>query len=573
MPPQQLFVDMVVIVSAAAAIAVIGRSLRLPLIPCYLAVGAVIGPHAAGLVRDPETVAAASSIAVILLMFTIGLHMDVADVRRRLGTVLSIGGGGAAAFALVGWPLAMSFGLPAPEALAVSGALAMSSTAVVLRVLQERRELNTHQGRLLFGALLVQDLLAVLMLAGVPILAAWTGSAGAAPGASAGSLAFGAIGGIGGVAAMIILGRLLLPRLLAVAAGSGSGEAVLVVSAAVALGAALATVTLGFSPELGAFLAGFLLASTPFRFQISGQLAPMRDLFMAVFFTSVGLEVDPGILVNEGHIVLLGLGAMFIVKTLVHAAAAWGSGASPRVAAVSGLSLANAGEFSIVLLAAAVSAGVVSERTDGIVIVLIVCSLVMTPSVIARAHRWARALGAWPAAPWIRRGRTGTPAPSPGADGRHIVIAGFGVVGRTIAERLDAAGLRSTVIELNLATVRRRARLGRPVVYGDVGNPEVLESARVGDADAVIFTIPDHEALFRACPLVRGLAPTALIAARTSYLSQAMVLSGLGADLVVIEEVATAEAMASQVLERLSARGITGGAGEPGGKDKAVGPA
>jgi len=243
---------------------------------------------------------------------------------------------------------------------------------------------------------------------------------------------------------------------------------------------------------------------------------------------------------------------------------------------ITGLALANAGEFSIVLLAAAGAAGVVSPGAEAIVIAVIVCSLVLTPLLIDRS----RSLSAWGAsirpAPWIRRSAevhtaVGPHGPVTASDASHpprshVIIAGFGLVGRTLAERFTAAGIPFTVVEMNAATVRKQTALGRSIVFGDVSNREVLESAGIDSALAVLLTIPEDESLYRACPLIRSMAPRALIAVRTTYLSQAMVLRSLGADLVTIEEFATAEAMASQVLERL-------GSSLDNTTDKAVGPA
>lgn len=576
MPAQQVFLDLVIIVSAAALVAVVGRRLRLALIPGYLIVGAAVGPHAAGLVGSSETAESVSRLAVILLMFTIGLHMDVDGMRRRLGSVLGVGLLAAIAVTLVGWPIGLLFGLSSPAAVAVSGAISISSTAVVLKTLQERRELRQAHGRLLFGALLVQDLLAVAMLGGVPLLAAWAAEEATPTGFGVGRLAIRMTMGLAGVAAMLVVGRMVLPRLLAAAAGTASGEALVIVSSAVALIAAAMSTILGFSAELGAFLAGFLLASTSFRFHIAGQLMPMRDLFLAVYFTTVGLELDPVLVAHAWKVVVPALLLLILCKGLVNGAAAWAFGASGPVSIITGLSLANAGEFSIVLLSAAGAASVVTPQTEAVVIAVIVCSLILTPILIEHSRSMSARGASIRPAPWIGRaahdhhadGPDGGPRTSdPAAPLRpHVIIAGFGLVGRTLADRFTSAGIPFTVVEMNPATVRKQAALGRSIVFGDVSNREVLESAGVESALAVLLTIPEDEALYRACPLIRSMAPRALIAVRTTYLSQAMLLRSLGADLVTIEEFATAEAMASQVLERLGGELDTP-------MDKAVGPA
>jgi Kef-type K+ transport system membrane component KefB len=570
---------LLVILAAAAAVTMLARRIRLATIPGYLITGAIIGPFALGLVSNPQSIQSISDLAILMLMFTVGLHLDLGAVRGGLVPVLGLGVVSTLASVLLGWPLGMAAGLSAPVALTVSMALSMSSTAVVLRLLQQHRETHSMHGRVCFGVLITQDLLALVILALLPPLAEWSGSglrgiagelhqdvALAGPHSlrliQAGALA------LGGIALMIILGRVLLPRLLAEAAKDKSAETLLVLSAALALGAAVLTGALGFSPELGAFLAGFLLASTPFRHQLSGQLAPMRDLFMAVFFTAVGLELDLHAVVANWWLIALGLPALLIVKALAIGASTWAAGATAPTSALAGVSLAQAGEFSLVILAAAGPAteggsgyGIIPAAASGPVMALVVLSLIITPGLFELGHRLRPRFASIPPARWLispdlREHAEPGSQPAPENDPqpsspRHVIIAGFGVVGRNIAEHFGARGIPFTVIELNPATVKRQQQLGRSIIFGDVANAEVLESAGIRRADAVILTIPDDDATLRACRVIRSLAPKVFIAARTSYLSRAIQATELGADQVTVEEVATARDMAAQVMAKL----------------------
>jgi CPA2 family monovalent cation:H+ antiporter-2 len=358
------------------------------------------------------------------------------------------------------------------------------------------------------------------------------------------------------------VGTALLPRLLAEAARDTSSELLLVLSAAVGLGAAMLTAALGLSPELGAFLAGFLLAGTPFRYQLAGQIGPMRDLFMAVFFTAVGMSVDMAAAAELWWVVLLALGATLVVKFVSISVTAWAFGAPPAVAVTVGITLAQAGEFTLVVSGVAAGSGLFGEHTastESTVVTVVFLSLIVTPALMSVARRAGSALVGWPQAPWLSRGalaRRAQPIPQsdqPSRPVRRALVAGFGPVGRAVADRLAASGFEVSIIELNRKTVDTQAALGRRIVYGDATNPDVLESAGVREADAVVLTVPDDQAMLRACKAVRGVNANAYIAARTNYLSTAFLAREQGASHVTVEELATAEAMVREILARIGA--------------------
>lgn len=571
------FGDALIVLAVAGITAILARRIKLDTVPAYLIAGAIIGPSAAGLVAGGERLQTISSVSTILLMFGIGLQMEVSMIRTGLSVMLSAGVGATAAAALLLWPIAMLFGLSAPAGLAVALAMSISSTAVVLRQLQERREFKKPSGRLTLLISIVQDLVSLVMLIAIPLLAAWSG-AGAQTRADAGPMqtplgnfAVDSALKIGVVAGIIVVGRLILPRLLREAGGGGSNEVPMVLSTAAALGAAIGTQAVGFSPELGAFLAGLMLSGTQFRHQISGQILPLRDLLIAVFFTVVGMKIDPMMVAQSWWVVVLGVSALFMVKAGVIAFACWAIGAAPTTSVVVGVTLAQAGEFSLVVLDVAHSSGaggapLITDRVLGASTSIVALSLILTPTLFRVADRlrpWALRLAP---APWIRVSQmTALVEKDAGAEGKpqtapmnlnHVVLAGYGVVGRAVADRLDAMGARYTIIEFNPGTVTTQARLGRSIVFGDASNQEVLESAGIRHADAVILTMPDEEAVLRACQTVRSMNAGAFIAARTNFLSKGMAATRLGADHVTIEEIATAESMAWEVTRQLAERAI-----------------
>lgn len=555
----QVMLDLLLILAAAATVSLLFRRLKIAAIAGYLIAGAIFGPNAIGLIADSASVASISQIAIVLLMFGIGLHLDRSDLKAGLAPILAIGALSTILTTGLGTPIAKLFGMHWPAALTVATAVAMSSTAVVLRMLQQKRELRQAHGRISFGTLIVQDMGVVIILAGMPVVAGWAKAAqGIEVDAGAEAMNLGALGTkaaitIGVMALMIIAGLTLLPKLLAEAAKDSSNELLLVLSAAFGLGAAVLTAYLDLSPELGAFLAGFLLAGTPFRFQLSGMIGPMRDLFMAVFFTAVGLQLDMGAIGSVWWVVLIAFVLVTMLKILSIGGSAWLLGAPPAVAVTTGVTLAQAGEFTLVVLGFATAAGIFDglEIVPSAMIAVVFISLLTTPPLMAFARSAGALAVGWPQAPWFKRAtfaRASQDAADVADEDYHVVIAGFGPVGRALAEKFVARGVKVAVIELNQKTVERQAGLGRRIVYGDATNPEVLQSAGVPTADAVVLTIPDDDAMLRATKIIRGMNSTAFIAARTNYLSKAFLAKELGANHVTVEELATAEVMAGEVL-------------------------
>lgn len=582
-PDQPAIVVLLVMLLCAALMAILGKRFRLPTIASYLIAGALLA--VTGLINaHTPNVESISELALVMLMFTVGLHLDPSELSRGMVSVLLVGV--LATIASVGAILPLTVGIsataPLPTGLALAMGFSMSSTAVVVRIMQQRRDTQRTHGRIILGSLIVQDLIALVFLAMMPALALWAGakSIETAGNGSGFLLPLGwhwslrAVVAITGITLMILLARKLLPWLLHHAARGKNSEIPLVTAAAAGLTCAGLAFGLGFSAELGAFLAGFILAGTDFRHHLAGQLVPMRDLFMAVFFTSVGLQINPATLGANWPILLIGVVGVLSLKAVAIGAVVWLSGATTVVSVVTGLALCQAGEFSIVLIHEAVRLGLLNQTQSGVSISIVGITLLLAPALYHLGFR----LGPWantiPPAGWkrfrllndiapdksVHAGKPHPPVHAENAQSNepalasYVIIAGFGVVGRSLADRLDVSDVPYCIVDMNQATINTQRRLGRHAIYGDVSNAEVLESAGIERADAVMLTIPDDEATLRACQVVREHRPDVYIAARTSFLSKAMQAMQLGADMVVVEEVATAEAMAKQVMEGLRHR-------------------
>ncbi|MCZ6445629.1 MAG: NAD-binding protein, partial [Planctomycetota bacterium] len=319
--------------------------------------------------------------------------------------------------------------------------------------------------------------------------------------------------------------------------------------------AAVTTQAIGFSLELGAFLAGFVLSGTPFRHHITGQIGPLRDLFAAVFFTTLGMKIDPASLAQWWWVVLLGSAVMIALKAGVIATTVWSFGALGAVAVTVGLTLAQAGEFSLILLDSASAERILSESAAANAIAIVVLSLIVTPALLALGRRLGPLAAGIKPAPWLSSSTMGPPTrPGRGPDtpARHVVIGGYGPIGRLVAEGLHAAGIHYTIVEVNPGTVQRQSRRGESIVYGDVSNVEVLKSAGLEHADALVITIPDEEAVLRTCAVARRLAPNLIITARTRTAGRASAAAAHGADHVICDEIAAADAMQKAVLQHFA---------------------
>jgi CPA2 family monovalent cation:H+ antiporter-2 len=328
----------------------------------------------------------------------------------------------------------------------------------------------------------------------------------------------------------------------------------MLVGLATALAAALVAQSIGFSLEMGAFLAGFVLSGTPFRHQLSGQIGPLRDIFSALFFTTVGMKVDPASMAEGWWVILCAVAAVIVIKSVVISGVCWSGGALAANAVIVGLALAQAGEFSLILIGEAGDLGIFGGPVEANAIAVVVISLILTPALADLGRRLGRAAAGIGHAPWVRSSLFGG-APEvetpPEQDFTHVIVGGFGPVGRRIAEELEQAGVSYAVIELNPDTVIEQLRQRRSMVFGDVANLRVLESAGIGHANALILTVPDEEAVLRACAVARRRSPAMFIAARTGLLSKSSAASDIGADHVIVDEMAAADAMVRVLMDHL----------------------
>jgi CPA2 family monovalent cation:H+ antiporter-2 len=515
---------LLVIAIAAAGVALFER-LRLPAIAGFLVMGALLGPSGLGLTRDPERIRALAELGVVFLLFEIGLELPV-DALRRLWRPALLAGGSQIALTVAAVTFGgQALGLDARSALVLGGLVAMSSTALVMRVLRDRGELDAPHGRLCLGILLFQDVCIVPMLLFVPILT------GELP-ARAGPIAL-ALGKTAAALALVYLAsRFAFPWLLARVAELRSRDLFSLLAFLLVLGSAEAAHALGLTRAVGAFSAGLMVAASPYAHQVQAEIEPLRGVLLGIFFTSVGMLFDPLAALDAAPATLAYVGAVVGLKSAVVLAIVVGVlRQGVRLGVLTALALAQTGEFSFVLAEVASQAGLLAPMLHQIFIAGSLVTLLATPFLMAAAPRLADGLARRadraPAAPAAPLERPLAPA---------VLLVGFGLTGRTVARALRACGIPYAVVEANAAAVAAGRARGEPIVFGDATRRSILERVQVGGARLVSIAVSDPVAVRRIVPLVRALAPAARVVVRTRYVAEMDALYEVGASLVVAEE-------------------------------------
>lgn len=529
-----------ILLGAAVVVLLASHRLRLPPIVGLLVTGALIGPSGLGLISDPLAVEVSAEIGVVFLLFTIGLELSLARLKE-LARMFWIGGSiqTFATMALAAGA-AVAAGLPWPAAVVLGFVAAPSSTAMVLKLYRERRELESPQGRTALGILLFQDVMLVPMLVALPLLAA----RGGRPLDQFLSLA--AAAAIGAV--VFAVARRLLPRLLDRVARTRVREVFLFGALFGCLGLALLTEKLGFSLALGAFVAGLLLAETDYRSQVVADVEPFRDLFASVFFVSIGMLVDVAAGLSRLPEIAAFVAALVAIKVATAAVAVRVVGFTARIASLVACALAQIGEFSFVVAAAARTQGLIDAELHAVVIAAAALTLLATPGLVALAPWLADRLPRALAERFDRRASLGE-VPAPKLLNDHVVIVGFGAGGRTLAKVLAEAHVAYQVIEADAEIVARGRLTGEPILYGDATRPEILRSAGFERARLAVLAISDPEATRRTLELARTLAPRVHLLVRTRLVAEIEKLRAAGADDVIAEEFESSIEIFTRVLE------------------------
>jgi len=536
MPAPAFLGPLALIFAAALGVAFLLHRLHQPPLIGFLLAGALLGPFGLGLVHDVHAIESLAELGVVILLFTVGLELSLGSLRR-LGKIVWLAGpiqlfGTIALVFAVG----LAAGYPRPRALFFGYLVALSSTAIVLKLLVDRRELDSPHGRFLIGILIFQDLAVVPMLLSLEFL---SGGRGAGAGLLVTALGKTAVT----AAALWLTARVLIPRFIGALAGTRQKEIFVVAVLCLVLASALATSWAGLSAALGAFLAGLVLSESEYGHQAMADVAPFRDAFNALFFVSIGMLFDPRVLVARPVLVAVLLGLILFGKSLAGAVPVLALGYGFRAAMVVGMSLAQIGEFSFVLLRQGLAVELISPALYQLFLAAAIITMVATPFLSEASHAVAGRV----ARTGARRRLESDEAPSEAG----VVVIGFGHMGETVARVLKRAEVPFRVIDLDPDRVRRGAKRGVPVEYGDSTNDVVLRRAGVASARAVIVLLSDLRSTRQTIRLCRGLAPATFLLARTRYLADIPALSAAGADEVVAEEFESSLEIAGRALRKL----------------------
>ncbi len=539
-----LIQDTAIIFLVAMAITYLFHRIRLPPIMGFLVTGTVVGPYGLSLVRNVHEVEVLAELGVIALLFTLGIEFSlerlVALGRAVLvGGPLQVGLTGAAVAAL-----GLALGLPPGQAILFGGLVALSSTAIVTRLLQSRAELDTAHGQMAVGILIFQDLVAVIFLLAVPLLAN-------GPSMGLGEMVGLALRSAGALGIVFLAARWIVPELLHQVARTRMPELFLLALVGLCLGIAWVASLAGLSLAFGAFLAGLIVSESPYSHHTLDHITPFRDMFMTFFFVSVGMLLDIGFVVDHLGILALLTGGVILLKGVLASVAAVIWGASLRTAFRAGLALAQVGEFSFVLAGVGLEHGLLPGDLYQYFLAFAVLTMAATPSLMAAAPGLVQGLLRLPWPSGLRRGRRPLRVREPQVRLRdHLVVVGYGVVGRNVALAARLAQVPYAVLELNPDTVQREQSRGEPIFYGDATRRSALLHVGVDHAHMVVVAIDDPVATRRVTGLVRELNPTGLLLVRTRHVAEVPALQELGADEVIPEEYETALAIFQQVLRR-----------------------
>ena len=533
--------EFVIVLAASVVIIFLSHKLRLPSVVGFLLTGVLIGPGGLSLIKNTGTVDVMAEIGVVMLLFTIGLEFEPARLKRIQRDFWAGGGLQVSLTVSATVIVLLLLRLPLREAFFYGFLVSLSSTAVVLKILGDRGETDSPQGRISLGILIFQDVAIVPMIALVPVLAD-------AGGVSVGAIALRFGLSAAAIAAAFVLARKLMPPILHLVVKTRIREVFLIATLFLCLGMALLTSSLGLSLALGAFLAGVLLAESEYSHQVVSDVLPFKDVFNSLFFISVGMLLDVGAVTAFLPAVLGLVAGIIVLKASIVVLTAGLLGYGSRIAVLTGLALAQVGEFSFVLAGVGRANGFLKGDIFQAFIASSILTILATPLLIhaspALAERGARKLR------WKKRGGEAGAKSGRDLEG-HVIIAGFGLNGRNLAHVLKESGIGYVILELNPVTVRAAAAEGEPIIFGDVSSPTILAEACVEKARGIVFAISDPAMTRRGVKAVKAINPAIFVIVRTRYAAETDDLLGLGADDVIPEEFETSIEIFTRVLERV----------------------
>ncbi len=527
-----------ILLAAAVLVVVVFRSLKLPPLLGYLIVGVAIGPHALGWIRDTKEVHSLAEIGVVFLMFSIGLEFSLAKLITMRRIVFGLGGAQVILTLGIVLAVALGLGITWQAGIVLGGAFAMSSTAMLAKLLAERLELNSPHGRQIIGILLFQDLAVVPLLILIPALAA-------RPEDLAMNIAYALLKAAVVLTVLLFLGQRLMRGWFHVVAKQKSSELFVLNVLLITLGVAFITETAGLSLALGAFVAGVLISETEYRYQVEEDIRPFRDVLLGLFFVTIGMLLDLRVVVENGWPSVL-LIVLVVLKTLLIFGLSLLFGSNSGVALRTGLALGACGEFGFVLLSHAYNLGLVQPQFLQPVLAAMVLSMLITPFIIERSEYIVRR---WSSTEWTSRAmQLHSIAVQSMAANEHVVICGYGRSGQNLSRSLEQEHIPSIALDIDPQRIKEAVAAGESVVFGDAARREVLVAAGLMRAKAVAVTYSDTASALKILAHVQELRPGLPVVVRTLDDSDIDRLKAAGAAEVVAEIMEGSLMLASTTL-------------------------
>lgn len=543
----QLIQDIVIILFSAVVIIVICSKLKIPSVVGFLLTGIIIGPYTTGIIKNTHDIELLAEIGIVLMMFIIGIEFSIKKLNRIKNLIIFAGGGQVVFTIIVVAGIALLFNLTFAQSIFFGFIVSLSSTAIVLKLLQDKKQIDSPHGKIELAILLFQDLCVVPMVILTPILALKEGSD-----LSSNLLQT----GIAFVSINIIFftARKIMPFVLNIIVKTRLKEIFILASLFLCIGMAFLTNYLGLSLALGSFIAGLIISESRYSHQVVADILPFKESFNSIFFISVGMLLNFNfVMTNIPDVMLFGAG-IFLLKAVVILVFVLFLKYPFRVAVISAMGLAQAGEFSFVLAKLGLGYSILSEDMFQLFLSASILTMMfspfafsLSPGIATRAEKGAIVGG------WLKRKEKKTALNSqtestkkPPED--HVIIVGYGLNGRNLAKVLNSRKIPFIIVEMNPDNVKEAEKRGHNVIYGDATKEKILEAASIKTAKVITFAISDSLVIDHAVATARFMNPKILIIARTKYVTEIDRLYELGADTVFAEEYETSIEILAKVM-------------------------
>lgn len=535
----QSFVNIIALMALSVFSVWCFKRVGLPAILAYLLVGVMAGPQVLALYSDPEQMHLLAEVGIVFLLFTLGLEFSLPKLIAMRNLVFGVGAGQmlltTSLFAGIAW----LFGQSASTSIIIGGMVALSSTAIVIKQIDDAGRLNTPRSQMAVSILLFQDLAVVPFLIAIPLLASSSDqSVGLA-------MLMALLKGVVVVVLLLSVGRWLLPKIFNEVARTRTDELFVLTTILVALLAAGTTYAFGLSMALGAFLAGMMLSESQYRHQLEADIRPFRDILMGLFFITVGMKLELNVLVFQFHWILLGLVVLIALKTLMVRLSVFVFKQNKQDAWAAGMKLSQMGEFSFVIAALAFQNQLISSQQSSLVISVGLLSMAMTPWLINYSGQFAKWISPNPE---IDKITAQVSQPDTNHLNNHVLILGFGRVGQSVARMLKLEGIQYVALDFDPIRVHESRAAGENVLFGDVAQRDLLKSAGIARAQLALITFDQHDKALKVVNVITSLKEGLPVVVRTRKDYQSEDFYAAGASQVVPEMQEGSLMLVSQVL-------------------------